>query len=417
MKNKSLFSRLLENKKLMLLVSFLIAFIFWLISSDNITMTIDNVPLKPVLSESAVKENLKIYSISPETVSVNVTGKRVIINSLTEDDFEANIDLFNVTKPGSDTYAIEVESISGRNFTIDGTKPLRVTIMVDREVEKEIQVKKLLTYSPDGFYVTDDLPSTITIKGPESLITKVKSAYVKDTIKMGEGNEANKTMTVHLSDSIDPASPDAEDIISDYIEFSNESVEATFEFLNIKNDMPLELNFKGSDIKLPNSLYTIVPSTISVAAKGDLEIENIALELDSLANYKNTTSEVTIPIEDILGDNLYCINSDVQEITVKLDFSSLESKRYVISGRNVSAENIDDGYYYKSPVEITVIGIKSALEDLDDDSFSVNYNFEGITPTVNNPILVPATIKNNANTICWAYNPTETLSVKFERIR
>lgn len=417
MKNKSLFSRLLENKKLMLLISFLIAFVFWLISSDNITMTIDNVQLNPVLSESAVKENLKIYSISPETVSVNVTGKRVIINSLTEDDFTANIDLFNVTKPGSDTYAIEVDSNSGRNFTIEGTKPLRVTIMVDKEVEKEVQVKKLLTYAPDGFYVTDDLPSTITIKGPESLISKVKSAYVKDTITMGDGNESKKTMTVHLSDNSDPASPDAEDIISDYIEFNNESLEATFEFLNIKNDLPVEVNFKGSDVTLPTELYTIVPSTISVAAKGDLDIENIALELDSLANYKNTTSEVIIPIEEILGDDLYCINSDVQEITVKLNFSSLESKRYVISGRNVSAVNIDDGYYYKAPVEITVIGTKSALEDLNDDSFSVNYDFEGITPTVNNPILVPATIKNNNNSVCWAYNPTETLSVKLEQIR
>ena len=417
MKNKSLFSRLLENKKFMLVVSFVIAFVFWLISSDNTTMTIDNVPLNPVLSESAVKENLKIYSISPETVSVNVTGKRVIINGLTEDDFNASVDLFNVTKPGTDTYAIEIESNSGRNFTIEGTKPLRVTVMVDKEIEQEIEVKKLLTYSPDGFYVTDDLPTTITIKGPASIIGKVKSAYVKDTIKMGEGNEATKALTVHLSNSADPASPEAEDISSEYIELNNESLEATFSFLNIKKDVPIELKFKNSDIVVPAEYYTITPSSISVATKGDAQMDKISLELNSIAEYKNAILSETVAIDDLLGEGLYCVNGDIQEVSVELDFSALQTKRLVVGSKYVSAINLDNGYYYKAPVTITVIGTESALENLNDDSFSIEYNFEGITPTVDNPIIVPATIKTNSNELCWAYNPTETLSVKLELIR
>lgn len=417
MKNKSLFSRLLENKKLMLVVSFIIAFIFWLISSDNTTMTIDNVSLQPVLSESAVKDNLKVYSINPETVSVNVTGKRVIINALSDDDFTASIDLFNVTKPGTDTYPVEIESNSGRNFTIEGTKPLRVTVMIDKEVIKEIQVKKMLSYSPEGYYVTDDLPPTITIKGPESIVSKVKSAYVSDTITMGDGNETKKALTVHLSDNIDPASPEAEDINSEYIELNNESLEGTFNFLNIKKDLPFNLRFEGSDVVVPAEYYVVTPSTISIAQKGNINIDSVDVSLPSLAKFKNEAVEEIIPLADVLGDGVHCVNSDIQDVSVKLDFSSLQTKRFVVGGRNVSAINLDSGYYYKAPVTITVIGTETDLEELNDDSFTIEYDFVGITPTVDNPIIVPATIKNNTDYFCWAYNPTQTLSVQLEIIR
>ena len=58
MKNKSIFSRLLANKKLVIILSFVLALIFWIITSDNISTTIGKVPLKHNLSEKVAAEFL-----------------------------------------------------------------------------------------------------------------------------------------------------------------------------------------------------------------------------------------------------------------------------------------------------------------------------------------------------------------------
>lgn len=418
MKNKSLFSRLLENKKLMLIASFLIAFVFWIISSDNISKTIDNVPLKAVLSESAEKENLKVYSVSPETVSIEISGKRLIIDSLTADDFVASVDLFNVSKPGTETYAIDIESKSNMNFAVEGSKPLRVTVMVDREVTKTVEVHKLFDYDAEGYFVVDDMPSTITITGPETIVSKVKSAYVTDTITTKDGSSVKKTLTVHLCDKTDPSDPDKQSIYSEFIKVSNDSFDdVTFSFLKINDSMPLTIKYDQSGFTLPANYYSITPETLSVAGADDVingenAISSIELDLGSLSKYKNDMNEITFDISQLLGDDLVMTNSngDVSEVKVQLDLSFLEDEKFLIPSSNIKATGLPEGYYANLPTSLyaTVIGTSSVLESLDASDISITYDFASQKPSEDNIVNATVIYKINETGVCWVYQPSQT---------
>ena len=211
MKNKSLFGRLLDNKKLVLILSFVLSFMFWMISSDNTTQTITDVQLDYSLSDS-VSKDLKIFSTSIDSVTVNVAGKRVIIDSLTSSDITATVDLFAVSKPGTGTYPIIVENNSNMSFDIEGVEPENITIMVDREATKTVNVVSNFSYNPEGYYVDNNLPATVEITGPETLVDKVKCAYVTGKVNSPDAKAVTNTYTLRLFDSEDPNSAGAQEV-------------------------------------------------------------------------------------------------------------------------------------------------------------------------------------------------------------
>ncbi len=419
MKNKSLFSRLLENKKLMLIASFVLAFVFWIISSDNISKTIVDVPLQTALSESAEKEGLKVYSVSPETISVDISGKRLIVDALSAEDFTASVDLFNVSKPCTETYSIDVSTKTNMNFSIEGTKPLRVTVMVDKEVEKTIPVHKLLSFEPDeGYYIKDDMPATITITGPQSLVEEVKSAYVSDDVVASEDKlTAKKSLTVHLCDNEDPNSSDSKDIHSEFIKLSNESfVDVNFEFQKIKEGVPLTLNTDQDGFVLPRDCYSFEPATLNLAGNDELlfgadAIKAVNFDLGSITKYKNESTTLTVDVSELLPDGLVCTNT--KNVKLNLDLSYLSIKSFNVTNINSLGLTSDYNYDLPSSINVYAVGTTAALNDLDEDSFIVTYDFTDVKSLGESIIEVPVNVKINKKIIgiCWVHRSDDTEKV------
>lgn len=417
MKNKSLFSRLLENKKLLLIASFVLAFVFWIISSDNITKTIDDIPLRTVLSESAEKEGLKVYSVNPETVSVEVSGKRLIVDALSKEDFSAYADLFNVSKSGTETYSVKIETKSNTSFSIDDVKPLRATVMVDKEITKTVTVHKLFEYEPsEGYHISDDMPSTVTITGPQTLVDEVKSAYVTDVIKANDDLTAKKTFTVHLCDKSDPKNPDKKDIHSEFLKLSNESfADVNFKFQRIQNDVPLALAYDQESFTLPPECYSFEPKTIDLAGdeklfSGENGIQQIVYNLGSFSKFKNEVVELEIDTKDLLSEGLVCTSVDKVKLTLNLSF--LSEKTFTTD--NIQFVGLSDYHNYDLPDKVNVqfIGVPAVLSDLDENSFNVIYDFTHIVSIedaayVEVPVSVK--IKNNKNVgVFWVYKTSDT---------
>lgn len=418
MKNKSLFSRLLENKKLLLIISLALSFVFWMISSDNTTHTIGDVQLTYNLSESASKD-LKVFDISSETVSVVVSGKRVIIDSLSEEDLSARVDLFVVTEPGTFTYDVIVSNEANLDFEIDSVQPQTVTVMVDREATKTVDIKSNFTYEPDGYYVDNNLPETVTITGPESVVKQVKSAFVSGHVESSDAQDVTNTFELKLFDNEDPTSPDANEISTDYITMSYESVDVVFRFLKIDEEMELSLKYQPSNFKLPSSYYTITPSTLSVAGKeylfsGDNALDSIEINIGSLAKYKNHIYNESFDVNDILGDDLVNKSDGVQNIRVQLDFSSLSFATFDVPSSSINIKNLPEGYTYSAPstYAVSVVGSESTLESLTSASFTIEYDFKDVVPTSDGtPVNVPVAIRINNSAFCWVHRLTDTASV------
>ena len=418
MKNKSLFSRLLENKKLMLVVSLVLSFVFWMISSDNTTHTINDVELTYSLSESA-SEDLKVFNISSETVSVVASGKRVIIDSLSAEDVSARVDLFGVTEPGTFTYDVIVTNSSNLDFDIDSVSPQSVSVMVDREATKTVDIISDFTYEPDGYYVEDNLPDTVTITGPESIVTKVMSAFVSGNVKSEDAQDVTNSFELKLFDNEDPMAPEANEISTDYITMSYENVDVLFRFLKIDEEMPLELKYEPSNFKLPSSYYTITPSTLSVAGKeylfsGDDALASLDINIGSLSKYKNQIYNESFSVSKILGDDLVNKTDGVETIRVQLDFSSLSFATFDVPSSSIVIKNLPEGYTYTAPstYPVSVVGPDSTLKSLTSASFTIEYDFKDVVPTSDGtPVNVPVSIRINNSAVCWVHRLTDVTNV------
>lgn len=421
MKNKSLFGRLLDNKKLVIILSFLLSFMFWMISSDNTTQTITNVPLNYSLSDS-VSKDLKIFSTSVDKITVNVSGKRVVVDSLTAGDITATVDLFSVNKPGTGTYPVVVKNNSNMSFDIERVEPETITIMVDREATKTVDVVSNFSYNPEGYYVDNNLPSTVEITGPETLVDKVKCAYVTGKVNSPDASTVTNTYTLRLFDSEDPNSAGAQEVSTEYITMSYSTVDVSFRFLKIDQDVPFTIKYQPDSIDLKSFYYSVTPSTISVAGPenlitGEDAIENFAIDIGSLSKYKNQIYNETFSVSDILGDQFVNKSDGVEFVKVQLDFSNFRMEAFDVPSNKITVKNLPDGYSYNVPTTfaVSVVGTTTALGDLTDNSFSIVYDFEGVTPSADTPVDVPVNITVNSNGLCWVYRTSETVSVQLTK--
>lgn len=421
MKNKSLFSRLLENKKMMLIVSLVLSFIFWMVSSDSTTKTLNEVAINyNTLSESAARE-LKVFDISTETISVSASGKRVFVDTLSPDDIVATLDLFEVSEPGEYTFNkndINVSADITSKVSFDVHKPDIITVFVDREASKTVDIISNFVYKPDGYYVENNLPSTVTITGPESIVKSVECAYVSGEVVSTDATDITNTYSLKLFDSDKPTSQDAKEISSDFITMSYDSVDVSFRFLKIDEDVPFAITYDQSDIKLPSSYYTITPSTISVAGpeellSGDNAIDSFAVNIGSLSKYKNQIYNEPFNVNSVLGSSFVNKSDGVETIRVQLDFSNFEMKTFDVPSAKIKVKNLAEGYSYNAPntYAVTVVGTASAVDSLEDTSFSIEYDFSKVEPSSETPVNVPVNITINNTGLCWVYRSSETASV------
>lgn len=421
MKNKSLFSRLLDNKKLMLIVSLVLSFMFWIVSSDNTTQTINDVPLNYSLSDSASKE-LKIFSSSVDKVSVKVSGKRVIIDSLSEEDLIATVDLFGVTEPGTNSYKINVENTGNAAFDVESISPDSVNIMIDKEATKTVNLFGKFSYSPEGYYVENNVPETIEITGPESVVNQVESAYISGSVTSSDASTVTNNFTVRLCDNVDPTAANAMDISAEYITMSYDNVDVSFRFLKLDEDVPFSISYEPSSIKLSSSYFSITPSTISVAGpesliSGENAISDFAIDIGSLSKYKNQIYNETFLIEDVIGSDFINKSQGVESIKVQLDFSSLEIETFDVPSSRIYVRNEPEGYSYTAPTTypVTIVGTAAVLESLSESNFYVTYDFENVTPSSESPVDVPVNIVVNSSGLCWVYRTSNTVSVMLEK--
>ena len=420
MKNKSIFSRLLDNKKILFIIAIVLSFFIWLISSDDITKSIDDVKLNYSLSES-VSDDLKIYSASVETVSVKVTGKRVLVDSLSPDDFTVTVDLSAVTEPGTGTYPIVVELKDNLDVEITETEPKSITLMVDSEMSKTVDVISEFSYTPEDYYLDHNAPTSIDITGPETYVSQVESAYITGTVNSPNAVSISKAFEIKLYDNKYPTAKGAKEIPSDYITMSYETADITFRFLKLTESMPFSLDYEPETAKIHASYYKITPSSISIAGpeyliSGAQAIDSLAIDIGSLSKYKNQVYNAEYDLAPILGNDFVNKSEGVESVSVQLDFSSLSSKTYDVSGSRIKINNLPEGYTIDIPQNypVTVIGTESSLIKIKESDFTIIYDFENVDTSSGKTVNVPVKITIESLNLCWAYKPNayDTVTLK-----
>jgi len=124
--------------------------------------------------------NMSVVNLEESKVSITVKGLRSDISKLTENDFSAYIDVSKLEQSGK--HSLEVSVNLPNTVSLVSTYPEKVTISVDENVERKIDVEIDVTeYSMDTIYEmgvpTADV-EYITVNGPSDIVDRIKSARV-----------------------------------------------------------------------------------------------------------------------------------------------------------------------------------------------------------------------------------------------
>lgn len=397
MKNKSKFSRILSNDVTLMVLSLLLAFVFWFIvnasSQTDSNVTISNIPVTIELSQDAVDDGLQVFSGADTTASVEVSGNRITVGSLTPADIQvAALQSNLIIAPGSYTLELSAKKTGVKtnyNFA-SNVSPSTITIYVDKFKEKTFDITDQLVYKvEEGYYANTSLSeATVTLSGPESEISAIDKVVVQ--------GELQGTVNTTNSGEFDLVYLNKEGERVD-INMSTASISSVLASLTPLPtlDVRLDLDVVNAPESYPD--ITIKPDKIKIAAEqsvlDDIEdnVVNIGtLDFSKLLNKNNAlTYDITLPNG--------CKNlSDSTTAKVSINLSSYDRKKLTVD--NFSSTNIDLSTYSvvfnTSSIEVLVCGpsneidklnsgdviptvdFKDKLSDVDKDTISLELPFE-----------------------------------------
>ena len=179
------------DKRVLLIVSVLAALVLWFVVNVFINpegdRVISNIPVS-LAGGTRTLELLGLDIVSNEnlaTVTVEVSGSRIAISSLTADDFLVTPRFSSVTAPGE--YSLELAvTLNDRanDVQIVSFSPRTVGITVARTETVELPLSCVVKSEiPDGYYLSSLIAAdeSVTVTGPDDVIKRIASASVDVT--------------------------------------------------------------------------------------------------------------------------------------------------------------------------------------------------------------------------------------------
>ena len=384
---KKFLSSLQKNYKTLIL-AFLLAFVFWIIVSVQISSSIEDkingIPIEAQITEYMAQNNLQIVSDIRETVNISIEGKRYDISGLSASDFSAFVNLSSVRAAGSYVLPLTVTAKSNRNFTIINTEPNTITLNIDEIITKEFSIYGTADISlPEGYYAAEIVtsPQTIALTGSASTINKIQRVEAQSTYH-GEISESQQTG----SDLIFYGAGDTK-IQADNIQKSVDSVSVNIPIYKQK-ELPLMLTIKD----YPNNF--------------DIDISDIELN-------KNSFIPIVLPdgYRNLSGNNNARIEWKINDYG-KLDFT--------VERKNINIINKPDNFnvtLITNALDLTLIGPSDKLSNITANDITVTVNLLGSSLHEGaQDVSVSVQIKGTRQQ-CWAtgeYKVTVNASVPTE---
>lgn len=395
----------LNNNKLLIVISVIISICLWVsmsLGSDNESTTIiSNIPIQISLSEQAAEDGLQIFSGDDQTASVNVTGNRVSIGSLDSTDISVSaLTAGTITSPGTYPLSLTARKTDATgNFEISSpVSPSVITIFVDRAKKTTFEVENRIKYSvAEGYHgeVTLSSPS-VTIKGPQTEVSKVASVAVEGAIKGELTKDAELQCDVKLYDM------SGSEISSSLITLSEESVLANVT-VSPEKIVPLRVAFdnKPSGINM-DSYLSIEPDSILISGPEDT-LDKLSCVYTESVDFTKLSNEKT-DLELDLNIPEKCMNlSDTKTASVKIDLTDFDRKK--IETGKITVNGLSSEYrcaVTTESVSINIFGKKNDLDKLKPSDVSCQIDASEIDGTTGS-ISLPVKVNISGSDTCWAY--------------
>lgn len=156
------------------LLSIVIAIGIWMYVTNLVST--EKVFIVPVEIQTS-KEMIPLTQ-TVEQLNITVKGPARVIDDIKESDFRIYKDLTDVTQSGNITIPVDDLSMAVPNhITVERIFPRRITLNLDKIVEKEFKVNVVTTGKlPPGYVEVPEHrvnPTTIKLKGPQKVIENI----------------------------------------------------------------------------------------------------------------------------------------------------------------------------------------------------------------------------------------------------
>lgn len=262
--------------------SLLVAMIIWLITfnvSDSVVSATRDVPLN-VINENIMEEAKLDYSLNESYVKVSFKARSQALGGITANDFNAYVDLSQVSKSGATEVYVEV--LNGKdNILADvEVKPYVVGVYTEEIQTKDFTLLADTYGEPKENYQIRDISlgdEKVTISGPASEIGRISTAKVTvdvDRIKADRSGEQKITFYDSNNNVVD--------IENTKIHINRDKTTYSVRVYKTKEvELHAKVSGKPADGKLYTS-FSIVPSSIKICGTPDV-IDNIeSLDLGTI---------------------------------------------------------------------------------------------------------------------------------------
>ncbi len=404
---KGKLSKLLDNNKIVLAISFLASIAIWFYVVVNVspetTNTIKGVKVQ-IDNTIPSQFGLEVFGDSEFYVDVEVKGKKYLISSqnLSAEDIVIVAQTNNVDSAGFRTLTLKPE-VESSNYTITHISQKSVDVYFD--TPKTIQMVIEPEIIANGFDIvkegfnTGDVKlseSAVTVTGPSTEINKITKAVAR--LELTESLSSNKSAetSITLLDENNKSN-------FKYVKTNFSSVVLTIPVLRVKEVNTSVLFKNAPDEYVLNPLhYTVSPSkdyfNISVdefEKTVDYAVGTIDLKSVSPSNYVFEFSASDLPVAE---------ESNTEKFVVKLDVSNLSQEYFVIPASQIHANNPSKVAYKISGLNksVVIVGTQKALDSITADKIKVEADVSAINISAGQSITIPVNVTVDS-TNCWVY--------------
>lgn len=382
-KKKFSFSDLLEDKRFILIISFVIAFVLWMWvaieKSPETQKVISGVPVQINLENSVPEQlGLQVFGNSEFTIDVTVKGKKYITSSLDADDIDVVANTNYVDGSGIKTLQLKVTpKDSNSEYTISSYSTNYVEVYFDtyKEIEFPLVGKintELPSIVPDGCISGDTVLSknTVLVCGPTTEVNKVSSVSANISVdKILEKTTAfDPVLKINTNDGSS----------LEYVKIVTDDPNITVTIPVLKEvTLPTAIQFRNAPSYFINNplSYTIFPSTVKVAVPVDM-IETTEYYIVDTIDFNDISSSInTFNIDVNPANNSFKILNGVTGFSVKIDASKMVSKTVMIPSDKILIRNNRDDFSVTSvndkDIAVKIVGTEEYIDSITSDNLSL----------------------------------------------
>ena len=305
------------------------------------------------------------------TVGVRVSAQANVLENISTQDIVATVDLANANT-GQNILPVKVSLPS--QVQLVSVNPIDIAISIEDKIETQVIVEPDVTATAqDGYTLLEPVlfPNEVVISGAANVINSISRVYVNV-----DGTDLNTTYSAALPIIVEDA---AGNNLTDQVSLSTENIDV---MLPVIDDLPSKVMPISADlVGEPAEGYAVSRIIISpniVTAYGS----QIALDKDDYVytesiDIEGATSNVAAKVNLISTDDIRLDVTDSVDVYVQIE------RQTTRTFDNVPVNLLNTGNYQyelsSKYVSVTVTGAESVLENLSQNSISVECDVAGLT--------------------------------------